>query len=552
MGEYTKIIFALIGGLGLFIYGMQIMAEGLQKSAGNKMKKLLEILTNNRIMGVLVGAVVTAIIQSSSATTVMVVGFVNAGLMTLAQAAGVIMGANIGTTVTGWIVSSAEWAKFLKPSELAPLAIAVGVTLMLFAKKKTLKQIGEIIAGFGILFVGLEMMGDAVKPLRNSPVFAEAFLTLGHNPLLGIFAGFAVTAIIQSSSASVGILQTLAAASLVPWNAAVYIIMGQNIGTCVTALLSSIGATKVAKRAAYVHLLFNVIGTIIFSIVGITYFYFINPTFGAELISMTEISVVHTIFNIANTIILFPFGGMLVYLSGKLVRGKDEEDESGLRHLDERILETPTFAVENAIKEVVRMGQMAAENVKVAMEALLEKDEKKVEQVLKREKSINVLNRTITPYLVKISNSPINEKQGALVTGLLHIVGDIERVGDHAENIAELAQFAIEEKVQLSDSAVLELKTMAEKCIECFEDAIRAREESNPELAKTIEPHEDIVDKMEKELRQRHIDRLSKNACSATSGIVFLDVISNLERISDHASNIALSVLDEHGIKIKK
>ncbi|HHW66137.1 MAG: phosphate:Na+ symporter [Epulopiscium sp.] len=546
MEDYTKIIFALIGGLGLFIYGMQIMAEGLQKSAGNKMKKLLEILTNNRFMGVLVGAGVTAIIQSSSATTVMVVGFVNAGLMNLTQAAGVIMGANIGTTVTGWIVSSAEWAKLLNPSELAPLAIAIGVVMMLFAKKKAIKQIGEIIAGFGILFVGLDMMGDAVKPLRNSPVFAEVFLTLGHNPLLGVFAGFAVTAIIQSSSASVGILQTLAAASLVPWSAAVYIIMGQNIGTCVTAMLSSIGATKNAKRAAYIHLLFNVMGTIIFSIIAVVYFYFINPHFGLELIGMTEISIVHTIFNIANTIILFPFAGMLVYLSGIFVRGKDEEDESGLRHLDERILETPTFAVENAIKEVVRMGHMAAENTKLAIEALLEKDEKKVEKVFKREKNINVLNRTITPYLVKISNSPINEQQSSLVTGLFHTVGDIERVGDHAENIAELAQFAIEEKVQLSDSAILELRTMAEKCIECFEDAIRAREENDPILAKSVEPNEDMVDKMEKELRKRHIERLAKNECSATSGVVFLDVISNLERISDHASNIALSVLDGH------
>ena len=285
MGEYIKVIFTLVGGLGLFIYGMQIMADGLQKSAGNKMKKLLEVLTNNKFMGVLVGAVVTAIIQSSSATTVMVVGFVNAGLMNLAQAVGVIMGANIGTTVTGWLVSSAEWAKFLNPSELAPLAIAIGVGMILFAKKKSVKQVGEIIAGFGILFIGLDMMGGAVKPFRESPVFKNAFLTLGKNPILGILAGFAVTAIIQSSSASVGILQSLARYSLVPWNAAVYIIMGQNIGTCVTALFSSIGASKNAKRTAYIHLLFNVIGTIVFAVIGIVYFKYINHTFGESLIT---------------------------------------------------------------------------------------------------------------------------------------------------------------------------------------------------------------------------------------------------------------------------
>ncbi|HOA79786.1 MAG TPA: Na/Pi cotransporter family protein [Defluviitaleaceae bacterium] len=551
MGEYIKVIFTLVGGLGLFIYGMQIMADGLQKSAGNKMKKLLEVLTNNKFMGVLVGAVVTAIIQSSSATTVMVVGFVNAGLMNLAQAVGVIMGANIGTTVTGWLVSSAEWAKFLNPSELAPLAIAIGVGMILFAKKKSVKQVGEIIAGFGILFIGLDMMGGAVKPFRESPVFKNAFLTLGKNPILGILAGFAVTAIIQSSSASVGILQSLARYSLVPWNAAVYIIMGQNIGTCVTALFSSIGASKNAKRTAYIHLLFNVIGTIVFAVIGIVYFKYINHTFGESLITMTQISVVHTIFNIGNTILLFPFTGMLVYLASKLVRGEDEEDESALRHLDDRILETPSFAVENAIKEVVRLSKMAGENAKLAMEALLEKNEEKAEQVYKKEKSINALEKAITPYLVKILNSSINEKQNKIITSLFHITNDIERVGDHAENIAELAQFAIDGKVEFSEMAIDELITLSEKSLGCYELASRAIEEDNVEFARKVEPQEEMVDKLEEEFRKTHIERLSQNKCSANSGVVFLDIISNLERISDHASNIAYAVLDQHK-KIKK
>ena len=546
MGEYIKVIFTLVGGLGLFIYGMQIMADGLQKSAGNKMKKLLEVLTNNKFMGVLVGAVVTAIIQSSSATTVMVVGFVNAGLMNLAQAVGVIMGANIGTTVTGWLVSSAEWAKFLNPSELAPLAIAIGVGMILFAKKKSVKQVGEIIAGFGILFIGLDMMGGAVKPFRESPVFKNAFLTLGKNPILGILAGFAVTAIIQSSSASVGILQSLARYSLVPWNAAVYIIMGQNIGTCVTALFSSIGASKNAKRTAYIHLLFNVIGTIVFAVIGIVYFKYINHTFGESLITMTQISVVHTIFNIGNTILLFPFTGMLVYLASKLVRGEDEEDESALRHLDDRILETPSFAVENAIKEVVRLSKMAGENAKLAMEALLEKNEEKAEQVYKKEKSINALEKVITPYLVKILNSSINEKQNKIITSLFHITNDIERVGDHAENIAELAQFAIDGKVEFSEMAIDELITLSEKSLGCYELASRAIEEDNVEFARKVEPQEEMVDKLEEEFRKTHIERLSQNKCSANSGVVFLDIISNLERISDHASNIAYAVLDQH------
>jgi len=529
------------------------MAQGLQKSAGSRMKRLLEVLTKNHFMGILVGAAVTAIIQSSSASTVMVVGFVNAGLMNLNQAVGVIMGANIGTTITSWIVSSAEWMKFLSPSQLAPIAIAVGVVFMIFAKKKSLRQIGEILAGFGILFLGLDMMGTAAKPLRGSKVLQDAFVILGHNPILGILAGAAVTVIIQSSSASVGILQTLAAAALVPWNAAVYIILGQNIGTCVTALMSSIGANKTAKRAAYIHLLFNVVGSVVFAIVAVIYFYWINPVLGQTMINMTDISIVHTAFNILNTLMLFPFANGLVYLSGKLVSNMDEEeDESVLRHLDDRIIETPSFAIENAIKEVIRMGNIAEDNTRLSMESLFEKDEKKIEQVFRREKSINSLEKAITNYLIKISNSSISEEQHNYVTGLFHTINDIERVGDHAENIVELAQLHIEEGITLSDIARTELKMMFEATIECFETALRARKNNDVILAQNVLAQEDRVDQMEEELRSSHIERLAKNECSATAGVVFLDVISNLERISDHASNIAMSVLDQTPEKNKE
>lgn len=555
MGDinYTQIFIMFIGGFGLFLYGMQVMAQGLQKSAGSRMKRLLEVLTKNHFMGILVGAAVTAIIQSSSASTVMVVGFVNAGLMNLNQAVGVIMGANIGTTITSWIVSSAEWMKFLSPSQLAPIAIAVGVVFMIFAKKKSLRQIGEILAGFGILFLGLDMMGTAAKPLRGSKVLQDAFVILGHNPILGILAGAAVTVIIQSSSASVGILQTLAAAALVPWNAAVYIILGQNIGTCVTALMSSIGANKTAKRAAYIHLLFNVVGSVVFAIVAVIYFYWINPVLGQTMINMTDISIVHTAFNILNTLMLFPFANGLVYLSGKLVSNMDEEeDESVLRHLDDRIIETPSFAIENAIKEVIRMGNIAEDNTRLSMESLFEKDEKKIEQVFRREKSINSLEKAITNYLIKISNSSISEEQHNYVTGLFHTINDIERVGDHAENIVELAQLHIEEGIILSDTARTELKVMFEATIECFETALRARKNNDVILAQNVLAQEDRVDQMEEELRSSHIERLAKNECSATAGVVFLDVISNLERISDHASNIAMSVLDQTPEKNKE
>ena len=300
--NYAGIIIPFVGGLGMFIYGMQIMAQGLENAAGSRMKSLLEVLTKNKLMGVLLGAFITAVIQSSSATTVMVVGFVNAGIMNLSQAMGVIMGANIGTTVTGWLVSSVEWAKFLSPSNLAPIAIMIGVILMLTGRRRPVKDISSIIIGFGILFVGITTMSSAVAPLQESEGFRNIFVALGHNPFLGIVAGALVTAVIQSSSASVGILQSLAAAGLVPFNAAVYIIMGQNIGTCVTALLSSIGAKKNAKTAAIMHLLFNIIGTIIFSIAAIVFFKLINPEMGMGMITQTQISSVHTIFNIGTTV----------------------------------------------------------------------------------------------------------------------------------------------------------------------------------------------------------------------------------------------------------
>ena len=320
--NYVNIIVPFVGGLGMFIYGMQIMAQGLENAAGNKMKTLLEILTKNKLLGVLLGAAITAVIQSSSATTVMVVGFVNAGIMNLTQAMGVIMGANIGTTVTGWLVSSVEWAKFLSPSTLAPIAIMIGVIVMLTGKRYATKEISNIIIGFGLLFVGISTMSSAVEPLQDSAVFRSVFTTLGANPFLGILAGTGVTAIIQSSSASVGILQSLAAAGLVPFNAAIYIIMGQNIGTCVTALLSSIGAKRNAKTAAFMHLLFNVIGTVIFSVGAIIFFQVINPAAGLGQITQTEISLVHTIFNIGTTVLLFPASGRLLSLQRKSAEWK--------------------------------------------------------------------------------------------------------------------------------------------------------------------------------------------------------------------------------------
>ncbi|MGL4345304.1 MAG: Na/Pi cotransporter family protein, partial [Cellulosilyticaceae bacterium] len=473
-----------------------------------------------------------------------VVGFVNAGLMSLKQAVGVIMGANIGTTVTAWIVSLGEWADFLKPSTLAPLCIAIGVVMVLFSKKQNIKNVGQVVFGFGVLFLGLDLMGDAVKPLSQLDEMKQVFITLGSNPILGILTGAVVTAIIQSSSASVGILQTLAMASLVPWNTAIYIILGQNIGTCVTAMLSSIGASKNGKRAAVIHLLFNVVGSIIFAIIAVTMFKFIIPDIGNTLIDGTQISIAHSIFNILNTLMLFPFAGGLVYLAERLVQGKDD-NESELQHLDERILETPTFAVQNATKEVVRMGEMSGLNAKVAMEALLTKNIDKIQEVYEREKVINQLQHGINHYLIKLSNAPVSEKEHSVITGLFHSVSDIERVGDHAENLAELAEVLIRDDVEFSDIAKQEISEMAQIALQCFEMAVQACEFDDRNMAKQTLPIEQSVDKMEDTLRTRHIKRLSENKCTSLAGVVFLDGISNLERISDHASNIAMTVLDD-------
>lgn len=542
--DYTSIIISFAGGLGLFLYGMHIMAAGLQKAAGSRMKKILEILTKNKFMGVVIGAFVTAIIQSSSATTVMVVGFVNAGLMNLSQTVGIIMGANIGTTVTSWIVSSIEWAEYLQPTTIAPIAVAVGVLMLLFAKRNSIKQVGEIIVGFGILFIGINSMTTGLQPLKESQLFREMFQQLGRNPILGVLAGAFVTAVIQSSSASVGILQSLANSGLVTFNSAVYVIMGQNIGTCVTAMLSSMGASKNAKGAAYIHLLFNVLGSIIFSLIAFIFFTFINKTIGERVISLTEISLVHTAFNIANTIIMYPFSSILVKIATKLTQSsKATNDETELVHLDDRVLETPGFAIQNCIKEIVRLGYMAYDNLQLSSEALLEKDVSKIDKVFSREKNIDLLQKAITEYMVKLCNTDINQYENMVITSLFHTVNDLERIGDHSENLAELSQYMITENIKFSDTANKELLEISKSTASCVENAIRALETNSRELAKKAAKGEQIIDEMELQLRSRHIQRLTNNECEATTGVVFLDMLTNLERVSDHALNVAQGVL---------
>ncbi len=533
-----KMIFMLSGGLGLFIYGMKMMGDALERVAGDRMKRLLEILTTNRYMGVLVGAAVTMIIQSSSASTVMVIGFVNAGLMNLAQATGVIMGANIGTTITAQLVA-------FKLTDIAPVVVFFGVGLIFFSKKRSLKKFGEILAGFGILFMGMGLMSQAMQPLRGNPVFADIMTEIG-NPFVGILVGAVATVVLQSSTASIGIIQALAMQGLITMDVALYILFGQNIGTCVTALLASIGTNITARRAAFIHLFFNVVGTLFFFAliqVGVPYVEFIKRISGADV--TRQIANAHTGFNVINTIVMFPLASTLVLMSKKLIPGEESHiEEKRLMFLDKRILETPPIAVAQIMKEVGRMGDLSRQNVECAMKAFFEEDEPLIAEVYRREEIINFLNREITHYLIMANGLELSGHDLQLVGGLFHVVNDIERMGDHAENLVEYAEYRLENGLSFSEKATEELHEMTAKVLSILDDSIRALKTSDRELAKSVHSQEDIVDVIEENLRNSHIARLNSLKCNPSSGVIFLDIISNLERIADHASNLAYFVRD--------
>ena len=541
--DYVNIIVPFIGGLGMFIYGMQIMAQGLENAAGNRMKSMLEALTRNKFFGVLLGALITAVIQSSSATTVMVVGFVNAGIMSLNQAMGVIMGANIGTTVTGWLVSSVEWAKFLSPGNLAPIAIMLGVVVMLTGTRRSTKDISSIIIGFGLLFVGITTMSASVAPLQDSEGFRNIFITLGHNPFLGIIAGAVVTAVIQSSSASVGILQSLSAAGLVPFNAAVYIIMGQNIGTCVTAIMSSIGAKKTAKTAAVMHLLFNIIGTVLFSIVAIVLFKVVFPTAGTGMITQTEISTVHTIFNIGTTVLLFPVSDLIIKLAKKLEREDDRDQDESRVLLDERMLETPGIALQSVVSEIARMGKIVVRTADRAEQVMFSKDDRQIRKIREEEETVDNLCSGITGYAIQLSSLSLNEKEHQHIASLLQTLSDMERISDYCENISEFAETMTERKAEFSEKGTAELKEMMQVCFDSYRYAVEAFAGNDKEKAMKVIEKESQADELEIQLRSAHMKRLANNQCSTDAGIVYLDARVCLERISDHSRNIAEEIL---------
>ncbi|NMS89496.1 Na/Pi cotransporter family protein [Clostridioides difficile] len=534
-----NIIISLMGGLGLFLYGMNLMGEGLQKSAGTKLKKIIKLLTSNLFMGVLVGTGVTAVIQSSSATTVMVVGFVNAGIMTLKQAIGVIMGANIGTTVTAQLVS-------FDLTGMAPVALGIGIILYLFGNKPRIKNIAEILIGFGILFTGMDFMKMAVEPLRDYQGFTDLLVTFGRYPLLGLLLGFGITAIIQSSSASMGMLVALAAEGLVPLSAALPILYGQNIGTCVTSLLSSIGANKNARRAAMMHLIFNVLGTVIFLILlnkpVVNMVTSWDPSNVARQIANT-----HTLFNIISVLILLPFTKIIIKLAIKLVPDKegdiDEDEAKTIKYIDDRMIETPSIALANTIKETLRMGEKAKESLNASMEALVEHSTEKIDKTYRRERLINDLQKAILNYLLKLSKAPLDDDSREVVDTLFNTVNDIERIGDHAKNIAELSQVAIDSNISFSEEGQSELDVMYNKVVSAYTYALESMRTDNVDLACKVIKIEEQVDIMEKSCRANHMYRLNNNLCSIENGVIYLDVISNLERISDHAVNIAQQVI---------
>lgn len=533
MGIQNFLLFA--GGIGLFLFGIKFMGDGLELAAGSKLKKLLEVLTSNRFLAVLVGFVVTAVIQSSSATTVMVIGFVNAGLMNLAQAVGVIMGANIGTTVTSVLIA-------LDLTDIAPLAIFIGVILMIFFKKKMTTHIGQIICGFGLVFLGMSTMSSSMEPLRDFQPFQD-FIINAKNPFMGVMIGLVMTAIIQSSSATIGILQALASQNLVPIEFAVYVLFGMNIGTCVTALISTAGTKVNSKRAAVIHLLFNIIGTGIFMLVS-AYTPYIEWLKTLNDSTMVQISIAHIIFNVVSTVVLFPFANVLVKLSCRLVPGKEAADEEmHLKYLDERILNTPPFAIVQVGKEVKRMAEMAQKNFVAASNALIDMDVSNVEKIAEREKAINFLNHKITSYLIKINSLDLLENDSKYIGSLFHVVNDIERIGDHALNLSEAAQKSVEDKLTLSDKAKEELRDLFNTTELLLTGAIDAFDKQTLTVDESFKLYEleEHIDDLSDLYQNTHIVRLNNMECSTEAGMLFVNTITDFERVGDHAINIAFS-----------
>ena len=532
----------MAGGLGLFLFGMELMSDSIEKVAGARLRRILEIFTTNRFMGMIVGIIFTGIIQSSSACTVMVVSFVNSGLMNLYQAAGVILGANIGTTITSQLVS-------FNLSKIAPLILLVGVVVMMFTKKEKVRKVAEVVVGFGILFVGLSTMSQAMANMKNEPQVVNLLMSL-KNPFLATLMGFALTAIIQSSSVTVSIVLLLANQDLLPLPITLYIILGCNIGACAPAMLASMTGKKDAKRAALIHLLFNIIGTVIIYIA-----LFVAGDQIVELIKSISadngrfVANAHTLIKIAQVIMLFPFTGWLVKMTYLIVPGEDQKvgyrESYQLKYIGDKVVFNPATAVVEVVKELERMASLAEENLNRAMNALITLDEEDIEEVYEVEKNINFLNHAITDYLVKINQTTLPIEDLNSLGALFHVVNDIERIGDHAENVADAARQRKEEGVSISKEAQKELGDMLEMVNKIIRYAVEMFAKSDETHMQEIVTLEDQVDEKERELQKKHVERLTRGECSPEAGMIFSDIVSGLERVADHATNIAFAITTE-------
>ena len=554
-------ILTMIGGLALFLYGMNIMGDGLSQMAGGKLESVLERLTSKRIYAVLLGAGVTAVIQSSSATTVMVVGFVNSGIMHLSQAVGIIMGANIGTTMTSWLLSLTEingstiFLQLLKPSSFSPVLAAVGIILTMSSKEGSKKRnVGNILVGFAILMFGMETMSDAVSPLAENKGFA-GILTKFSNPILGMIAGTVLTAIIQSSSASVGILQALCITGIVNYATALPIIMGQNIGTCITAIISSIGANKNAKRAAMIHLFFNLIGTIIFMIVFYSINAFVDFAFLDESASAAGIAVIHSLFNIGCCVVLYPFANLLVKLATVVIPDGAKEDtlvEVKSNMLDERFLDSPSFAIKICKNKSEEMAEKAYKSILLAIDVLKEFDEDKVRQVYELEDEVDRYEDELGTYLVKLAGKNLSDSDSESMSIMLHGINDFERISDHAINIVESAEEIREKELEFSTKAGNEIGVISDAVIDIVAQTVEVFKSNDIEKALQIEPLEEVIDGLTRKIKKKHIKRLKKGKCTIELGMIFEDILINLERVSDHCSNVAVGIItigdDEYDI----
>ena len=533
---------ALLAGLTMFLFGMHMMSENLEKTAGSKLRNMLQALTKNKYLGLIVGALFTMVIQSSSATTVMTVGLVNAGLMNLYQSVGVIFGANIGTTITAQLIA-------FKLTKIAPILMFAGIGFIVFQKKRYLKNIGSVLLGFGFLFFGLSTMSDSMAPLRDMPEFQQLMVTF-ESPVIGLLVGMGMTAIIQSSSASVGILQALAMQNLVSIDTAIFIILGTNIGTCVTAMIASIGTSKNAKRVAIIHLTFNILGALIMSVLASL----LPVASWIESLSpyntVRQIANAHMGFKIVETVIFLPLSPLLVRISKKIIRGEDPQKEPRkLMYVMDSLFATPTIVVAQLIKEVERMGKIAEDAINNAIKAFITKDETLMEKVFDEESVTDFLNHEITRYLVKANQLDLSPGDAKLVGAMYHVINDLERIGDHAENIAEFAQVRIEDKkIVFSDKAIEELEEMADKVFNLLNMSNRIFKESDMESAsKNVAPLEQEIDDLENKLRKKHIKRLKNGKCTPRSGTIYIEILSNLERVADHSTNVAYSVFDDDG-----